>query len=154
MTPRSIAQRAASERQWVERFNRKVVRIPESGCWVWIGACSNGYGHVRIQTKANLAHRVSYEMHKGGIPDGLELDHLCRVPCCVNPDHLEPVTSLVNTLRGINSEVTKARYRRITHCPQGHAYDEANTGMTAQGTRYCRACQREKRRERVRLGLT
>lgn len=72
-----------------------------TGCWVW-QRCLNayGYGQMRVGGKAWLAHRYYYEQTCGPIPDGLELDHLCRNRACVNPDHLEPVTRSVNTLRG------------------------------------------------------
>jgi len=155
---RSAAQLAASRRKWVARFWGRVERITESGCWIWMGATSCGYGHVRILKELKLAHRVSYEIHRGPIPGGLELDHLCRVRCCVNPAHLEPVTSVVNTARGKLAEVTRARYARITHCPRGHAYAEPNLRYAPNGARYCLACRnilaakyREKRRAVCRV---
>lgn len=148
MTDRSAAQRNASARQWKERFWRKVEPLPWSGCWIWTGATSGGYGHVRLLGELKMAHRLSYEMDKGPIPLGLELDHLCRVPCCVNPAHLEPVTTAENTRRGRLAEVTRARYARITHCPHGHAYAGNNLGISPNGTRYCRTCQRDYQRRR------
>lgn len=147
MTDRSAAQLNASRRQWQARFWKKVEPIPIAGCWIWTGATSGGYGHVRLLRELKLAHRLSYELIKGPIPEGLELDHLCRVPCCVNPEHLEPVTSVENTKRGKLAEVTRARYARITHCPRGHAYAGENLGV-ANGARYCRQCRREARSQR------
>lgn len=70
-------------------------------CWVWKGKPNGaGYGRTQQNKKTVLAHRAVYELHMGPIPPGLELDHLCRVPICVNPDHLDPVTHLVNVRRG------------------------------------------------------
>lgn len=108
----SAQQLAASERRSVERFFSKVTAVPLAGCWLWMGCCSNGYGHMRRQKRCVLAHRFSYELHKGPIPEGLELDHLCRIPSCVNPDHLEPVTSAENTRRGRWGEVIQKYHER------------------------------------------
>lgn len=80
------------------RFWSFVVPTP-AGCWLWTGLKVAGYGRFSIQNKGIGAHRVSYEALIGAIPDGLELDHLCRVPSCVNPLHLEPVTGAENRRR-------------------------------------------------------
>ena len=78
---------------------------PETGCWIWQRGLSGGYGaHAQ-----GLAHRVYYERAKGPIPEGLQLDHLCRVHACVNPDHLEPATNAVNTQRGLCAKLTPER---------------------------------------------
>ncbi|MFJ2909383.1 HNH endonuclease signature motif containing protein [Streptomyces sp. NPDC087228] len=109
-------------------------------CWTWTAATNNrGYGGFKINGVAIGAHRWSYEQLLGPIPAGLELDHLCRTRACVNPSHTEPVTHRVNTLR---SSGPTARAARATHCPRGHAYDEANTYNTPAGWRRCRACRR------------
>ena len=79
-------------------FEARVHYEPNSGCWLWAGA-DNGEGYGKFRGK--YAHRLSYERHKGPIPDGLHLDHLCRMPCCINPDHLEPVTNAENARRGM-----------------------------------------------------
>lgn len=134
-----------------ERFMAKVVAIP-GGCWEWSAFRGiDGYARFSIGGRNGswaLAHRVSWWIHRGEIPDGLVLDHLCRVRHCVNPDHLEPVTSQENSRRGIAGEVNAARLRSVTHCPQGHAYDELNTGFRRDGRRTCRACTRERTRRR------
>lgn len=76
--------------------------IPFSGCWAWHGAVNtHGYAQVRVNGKKKVAHVVSYELKCGPLPAGLQIDHLCRVRCCVNPDHLEAVTPSVNVRRGI-----------------------------------------------------
>lgn len=106
-----------------------------SGCWEWTGSMhAAGYGLFRDR----LAHRISYEVHVGSIPEGLTIDHLCRNRRCVNPLHLEAVTIAVNVLRG---ESPPARNARKTHCPKGHPYDDENTYISpSSGWRGSRAC--------------
>ncbi len=115
------------------------------GCWLWTGAKSRGYGQLYDGARMRQAHTLSYEMHVGPVPDGLQLDHLCRVRHCVNPAHLEPVTCRENLLRG---DTPSARNLAKTHCPQGHPYDEPNTQRKPDGRRACRACSREYQRQR------
>lgn len=87
----------------------RVMPVPESGCWIWTGELNrNGYGRVWRLGRRVMAHRAMYELLVGPIPEGLVLDHLCRVRCCVNPKHLEPVTVRENTIRG-----EAALFRRI-----------------------------------------
>lgn len=110
-------------------------------CWFWLGRRDRyGYGNFRNGSRVVKAHRFSYEFCIGPIPEGLVLDHLCRTPSCVRPDHLEPVTNRVNVLRG--NGIT-AREAARTHCPQGHPYDGANTYIRLNGKRECRACRRK-----------
>jgi hypothetical protein len=99
-----------------QRFWRHVVRDPDTECWEWTAARKNGgYGSFAIGKGNVYAHRFAYEMLVGPIPEGLELDHLCRNRGCVNPDHLEPVTRQVNVLRGLVPEQT--RQRNLTNNP-------------------------------------
>ena len=88
----------------VERFWSKVRLEPFSGCWLWVGGrTADGYGMLGIGTREQgtvYAHIFSYTIHKGHVPKGLELDHLCRIRHCANPDHVEPVTRFQNFLRG------------------------------------------------------
>jgi hypothetical protein len=108
-------------------------------CWVWIPTkIDDGYGVFRINNKYIGAHRASYELMIGPIPEGLELDHLCRVRRCVNPSHLEPVTHKENTLRG---EGPSAVHARKTHCIHGHELAGENLYLSPKGTRYCRTCK-------------
>jgi hypothetical protein len=122
--------------------------IDDRGCWVWTGVTENGYGRIRVNGRNVLTHRAAYEMFIGPIPEGLDLDHLCRNRSCANPFHLEPVTRGENSRRGVAGQVAAERQRAKTHCPSGHPYDEANTFIARNGWRQCRACRRE--RERLR----
>lgn len=116
----------------------------ETPCWEWLGnnRFPNGYGSHRVGPgkPARAAHRISWEHRFGPVPVGLQLDHKCRNRNCVNPDHLEPVTPSENTMRQDNAE------RRVTECPKGHPYDEANT-IRRNGKRFCRQCDRERKRK-------
>lgn len=133
-----------------QRFWEKVNKNPGCGCWEWIGGRSGvGYG-IFMDGDGVLkgAHRVSFTMHKGDIPNGLDLDHLCRVRHCVNPAHLEPVTRRENINRGIVAEVHRARFAKITHCPSGHPYAGDNLTFGTKGDRRCKACGRIRTRAR------
>ena len=132
--------------KWVEINNR---------CWNWTGALSpDGYGQF-WNGKRVRAHRYAYETFIGPIPEELECDHLCRNRACVNPAHIELVTSSVNSLRGLAPAMIKQFHLSKTHCPHGHAYDEGNTYIAPNGGRECRTCRRKQRiewreREKVR----
>lgn len=128
-----------------DRFMAKVSPEPNSGCWLWMGCdAGEGYGKFFYNGRARKAHRAAYELLVGEIPPGLQIDHLCRNPSCVNPDHLEPVTQRENMARGVAWERAKAAAARITHCPQGHAYAGGNLRIAKTGHRLCRACHRER----------
>jgi len=115
---------------------------PGPDCWLWSAARTGaGYGVLAVAGKMLLAHRFAYELLVGPIPEGLQIDHLCRNRGCVNPAHLEPVTCQVNLLRGIN------RNRDKTHCWRGHEFTAANTRLTRNG-RTCKACDTLTQRER------
>lgn len=131
-------------------FWTKVDRSP-NGCWIWLGAHTDGYGMwwSRELNRCVLAHRVAYELLVGPIPDGLQLDHLCRVRDCVNPEHLEVVTSRENTLR---SPIAPAAVNaRKTHCPRGHEYTPENIIWKRNPTgRGCRECDKARKRKERR----
>lgn len=110
--------------------------VERNGCWIWPNAPdSDGYPIVKVGGRSRRAHRLFYEMLVGPIPDGLQLDHLCRVRNCVNPEHLEPVTCRENVQRGLKG-------RLLTHCRNGHEFSSDNTYVTPDGSRTCRECQR------------
>jgi hypothetical protein len=135
-----------------DRFWPKVSRL-DGGCWRWTGMIDKaGYGRIRDgDTGQSLyAHRVSYEMHRGHVPAGLELDHLCRNRWCVNPDHMEAVTHRANYMRGVSKGALAVR---TGQCHRGHEWTPENTYIRVgkPNERVCRACARErdaKRRKR------
>lgn len=134
------------------RFRRYVIPSDPWRCWPWIGTRDrDGYGHLDRPGRGTgnvLAHRYSYESFIGPIPDGLDLDHLCRTPSCVNPWHLEPVTRAENTRRGTAIAVRVQRKHDRTHCKYGHEFTEENTYLRSNGTKSCRVCTRDRFRAR------
>ena len=118
-------------------------------CWNWAAATTRGnYGIFGTGNKLEIAHRVSYKLHKGEIPEGLVIDHLCSNTLCVNPAHLEAVTQKENVMRGIG---IGSKNSKKTHCPQGHEYDEDNTYIDPRNRRRCIECGRIKSRQYKRI---
>ncbi len=124
---------------------------PNSGCWLWTMSTKGpGYAQVGYRHRTSVAaHILAYEFKFGATPQGLELDHLCRVICCINPDHLEPVTHLENMLRGSlpgvareQIKVLQAQRRQQTHCKRGHEFTPENTHIGKQGSRFCLMCRK------------
>jgi hypothetical protein len=149
---RFCSHRCANQRGTdAERFWRLVNKDgpvpacrPDLGpCWLWTASTIAGYGKFAVRCgdrRINIAaHIWAYRAIVGEYPDGLELDHLCRVRHCVNPAHLEPVTKRENNLR---SDSASAKHARKTHCKYGHPFDAENTYITRAGGRMCRACAR------------
>lgn len=146
-TPEHIAKRLASwqghPRKLVDLETKLFKKIDKqsNGCWIWIGSIFNkglkSYGQIRLGRKENSkcqrAHRVTYEHFIGKIPDGLELDHLCKNTLCVNPKHLEPVTHAENMKRGY--------WNNKTRCIHGHEYKN-NTYINVRGHRECKICRK------------
>lgn len=131
-------QRVKPRRPPLESFLAKVDKTDT--CWLWTGATRpTGYGQFWLNGQCIGAHRAAYLLLVGPIPEGLQLDHLCRTPRCVNPAHLEPVTQLENTMRGESFAVTNALK---THCPNGHPYSIENTLHSRTSGRICRICRR------------
>lgn len=142
----------------VESVMATVVR--GESCWQWPFPGQAGrYKKIEIQGKKHYLHRLVYEQLVGEIPEGYEVDHLCRNPSCCNPEHLEAVPKQVNILRG---DSMAARWARRTHCEKGHPLDDENTRIYqkhGKPIRKCAICQREKRREvyardQARIGRT
>lgn len=127
-----------------DRFARYATR--GEGCWIWTGPVdSKGYGRLLVGGRGGTAigaHRIAYELHIGPIPDGLDLDHLCRTPLCVNPAHLEPVTRGENTRRGVALQRRSDKAAARTECGKGHEFTPENTYRDPKGHRRCRACER------------
>jgi hypothetical protein len=149
------------------------VRGNADECWLWPGALTpRNYGVSPVRhAGTRLAHRISFALFVGPLIPGLHIDHQCHDPAlcpggdgcahrrCVNPAHLAQVTAATNTARSHAGKATGAQHRAITHCPQNHPYDEANTYIAPNGKRHCRTCRRHwarlqnwKRRGRVPNG--
>ncbi len=120
-------------------------RVKKSNnCWEWTATLDGrGYGKCYWKHKQLSSHIISYQLMVGDVPEGLELDHLCRNKKCVNPDHLEAVTHRENMLRGF---APSAIHARKTHCPQGHLYNGINL-ITYGTNRKCRICKNATQRK-------
>jgi hypothetical protein len=133
-----LKQGSNSRKDPIIRFFEKIEKTDT--CWLWLGNTAKfkedekGYGNFWFDSKNHMAHRFSYEIHVGPIPNDKELDHLCRVRNCVNPDHLEPVTHKVNMERG--EIATK------TICKNGHKFTSNNTKIMPDGHRECKTCRK------------
>jgi len=139
-----------SQRTPHDRFWSKVDKSGD--CWLWLAAKRNGYGAFSVsRSYARPAHVVAYELLVGPIPKGFEAHHICFRPACVRPGHMELLTHKAHTLLGTSPPAINARK---TACDHGHAFDEANTHIRANGRRRCRACDRatwHRRAEALRL---
>lgn len=140
-------------------FERSIKRLADSygideetGCWLWLSDAQlrAGYGRFYFDGRRHQAHRFVYELLVGSVPEGMELDHLCRIRRCVNPAHLEPVTGRVNILRGVSPSAVNAAK---SHCSRGHELTGDNlvaSFLQQTGGRRCRICDNERMRSAYR----
>lgn len=126
------------------KFWKKIVLDFKTGCWNWVGKPDvGGYCRWVVGNKNILVHRSSFELFKGKIMEGLQIDHLCRNTKCVNPNHLEAVTARTNVLRSNNRA---ANQHRQTRCIRGHLLYGENLRIRDDGSRQCITCQKFRRR--------
>jgi hypothetical protein len=134
-----------------DRFWSKVMKTSDH--WIWVGGKTKlGYGSVwnNDLKKQVMAHRLSWEIANSRvIPNELHIDHLCRTPSCVNPNHLEPVTRKVNAQRGIAGQVRKQRALEQTHCINGHI--RKNNVYNGGGCKTCAKINTYRRRGKLYL---
>lgn len=116
------------------------------GCWIWggdVGGTTAPYGRFWYRGKTRRAHKWLWEFFNGPVPEDLVLHHMCEVKVCVRPDHLEATTSQGNTLA---SDTLARRNALKTHCKRGHEFSEANTRTDKRGSRVCKTCMRQHRK--------
>lgn len=131
----------------LERMADKFI-VDGFGCWLWLGAINTAKrGQITIKGKAYATHRVMYTATRGAIEPGLVVDHLCEVPRCMNPNHLQVVTQRHNVLR---SNGITANNHRKTHCKRGHEFTENNTRMKGD-KRSCITCEKAYKVEYSRI---
>lgn len=142
------------QRDWTDlsRFEEKFIPVPEAGCWIWTAATNSmGYGRMVFNGPARLAHRISYQLYRGPIPDGMCVCHKCDTPLCVNPDHLFLGTFSDNARDMVRKFRSYVAYEAIKpNCKRGHPLSGGNLKITSAGRRQCLACveiTREIRRE-------
>ena len=138
-----------------ERFNKYVLITDWESCWLWIGFICRGYGVISVNNHPTQAHRFSYSIAYGPVPNGKILHHICRNPQCVNPRHLVAIS------KPNHSDSAPAQQSMKTHCPHGHEYTKGNTylyttvrnfKLTTQ--RLCKECNRTEVKNRTKRGKT
>lgn len=115
----------------------KRISIDRAGCWIWSNTTPQNYARLLIWGKAMLVHRLSYMLASGPIPEGFQIDHLCKVRSCCNPQHLEATTPSLNNAR---SDSLSGENTRKTHCKRGHPLSGENLRYTVRNERQCRKC--------------
>ena len=138
-----------------DRFDAKWTPEPMSGCWLWTGTVDlKQYGRFSKQGRLCSAHRIAWELYRGSIPTDRNVLHRCDNPSCVNPDHLF-LGTLTDNMRDM-ARKGRSYSQRLTHCPAGHPYNDANTYLGDKGYRRCRVCRARIHREyraRIRTRL-
>ena len=135
------------------KFTLNYLINQETGCWEWTaGKSSDGYAMMYENKKMVYSHRWSYEHYNGKIAEGLHIDHLCRVRHCVNPAHLEAVTTQENTRRGDHSNIG-IRNKEKLFCPSGHEYTKENTYIKRNRFRVCATCAKQQAKEYYRRSV-
>lgn len=151
MTDPSISPPRHSD-EWCDlaaAFIERRIDVDSNGCWIpRLKVDRHGYVRTTFRYRHVFLHRLAWEAHRGPIPDGLVIDHLCRVTACCNPAHLEPVTNWENTLRSTNPLAQRAQQ---THCKRGHEFTPENTRRRST-TRECWTCHYELRADPTTKG--
>lgn len=143
-----------SQSDVVDRFLQHIESIPTAGCWIWIGAISNGYGWTGFEGKTEGAHRVSWKLFKGPIPEYTHVLHKCDIKCCVNPEHLHLGSNIDNIVDYHSRQGTGNSNSWKTECLRGHPFSGSNLMLRKDGTRICRACLQLRRRPYKHLEAT
>ncbi len=132
------------KRTLLQRFEEKISIEPTSGCWLWTaGVNAMGYGFIGINQRPYLAHRVSWELHNGPIPNNTLVCHHCDNPPCANPNHLFLGTHQDNSDDKYRKNRAVNAQSKLTHCARGHPYSGINLHISPSGYRRCRACDRD-----------
>lgn len=142
-----------------DRFWEKVDRRLDDECWPWLASLTNsGYGSMMLDDKPEGAHRISYELLRQEIPEGMVIDHLCGNRWCVNPWHMDVVTQSENIRRSKPDRDINPRSRSPKkECRNGHEFTPENTRIDPDGYQRCKTCERKQSlagyyRRKARLG--